>query len=121
MTNPPTCNRFKRIADIAGADDWYDAWGTAMSLHFDIAAVLDASDIDGSVTPWPFARWEYQRPPFTVPSIESMISGADLYSYGEVELAKAYFNGEITQADLIHAGDVLERYERTLRAAGKDY
>ena len=48
--------RFARIAEIAGADDWYDKWGTAMNLFFDIAEVLDMTDIEGDVTPSPFAQ-----------------------------------------------------------------
>ena len=123
--------RFSTIADIAGAEDWdYDPWGTATGLHFDIAAVLDMSDVEGDVSPEPFARWQYRRAAIAVPAIETVAAradrfsedeGADDYSYGTVELAFAYQNGDITQADLIYAGDVLSRYSRLLERAGRSY
>ena len=121
----------RRVIDVAGADDWeYDPWGTAIGLMFDVASVLDMSDIEGDITPQPFARWEYRRAPFTEQSIETVAARADDYSegewaddytYGEVSLAVAVRDGEITQADLIYAGDVLNRYTALLRLAGKDY
>jgi len=124
-------SRFERIVHIAGADDWHhDAWGTAMGMFFDVASVLDMSDIEGDVSPEPFARWQYQRAPFTVPAIETVAARADDYNegewaddytYGQVALAIAYQDGEITQADLIYAGDVLSRYTDILRRNGKDY
>jgi hypothetical protein len=121
----------RRVIDIAGADDWeYDPWGTAMGLMFDVASVLDMSDIEGDITPQPFARWEYRRAPFTVPAIETVAARADNYSegewaddhtWGEVSLAVAVRDGEITQADLIYAGDVLNRYIALLAANQRDY
>jgi hypothetical protein len=121
----------RQVIDIAGADDWeYDPWGTAIGLAFDVASVLDMSDVDGAVTPQPFARWEYRRAPFTVPAIETVAARADDYSegewaddhtYGEVSLAAAVRDGHITQADLIYAGDVLNRYTALLVANGRDY
>jgi hypothetical protein len=120
-----------RIIDITDADDWqYDRWGTAVSLHFDIASVLDMSDIEGDVSPEPFARWQYRRAPFTVPDIETVTARADDfhegewsddYSYAQVALAVAYRDGDITQADLIYAGDVLSRYTALLDRAGVSY
>jgi hypothetical protein len=123
-------SRFDRIADHAGADDWYDAWGTAVNMCFDIASVLDMSDVDGDVTPEPFARWEYRRGASTVPDLQEVASRADSfsegewaddYTYGEVCLAVALVNGDITQADLIYAGNVLSRYSALLEAAGRSY
>jgi hypothetical protein len=101
-----------------------------MGMFFDVASVLDMSDIEGDVSPEPFARWQYQRAPFTVPAIETVAARADDYNegewaddytYGQVALAIAYQDGEITQADLIYAGDVLSRYTDILRRNGKDY
>ena len=121
----------RRVIDIVGADDWeYDPWGTSMGVMFDVASVLDMSDIDGDITPEPFARWEYRRAPFTVPSIDTVAARADDYSegewaddytYGEVSLAAAVRDSHITQTDLIYAGDILNRYTALLRLNGKDY
>jgi len=124
-------SRFARIAEIAGADDWYDKWGTAMGLFFDIAEVLDMTDIAGDVTPEPFAQWQYRRSPVgAVPAIETVAARAedfsggewsDDFSYGVVSLAAAYRDGEITQDDLIYAGNVLQRYTALLELAGRSY
>jgi hypothetical protein len=124
-------SRFNNVANIAGADDWQsDPWGTTLGLHFDICAVLDASDIEGDVTPGPFARWQYSRGLASVPALETIAARAedflegewaDDYSYGTVALASALLEGDITQADLVFAGDVLERYAGLLRSAGLDY
>lgn len=111
----------KLIADHAGADDWaYDPWGTANMLAFDICAVLDAADVEGDLTPEPFARWEYRRGARSVPSLETLAS-EEGESYGEQALAQALLDGEITVANLIYAGNVLDRYTRLLAAAGRDY
>lgn len=114
-------SNLKTVADYAGADGWsYDPWGTATMLAFDICAVLNAADIEGNITREPFARWEYRPSPYvTVPSLESLATSGD--SYGEQYLAQAILAGDLTQADLIHAGNVLDRYTAILRAAGLDY
>jgi hypothetical protein len=125
-------SRFERIATVAGQDwDDYDRWGSAMSLFFSVAAVLDMTDIEGDVTPGPFARWDYNRPPYTpVPAVETVAARAeefsegeyvDDFSYAEISLAAAYVAGEVTQDDLIYAGNVLDRYTAQLRLAGADY
>ena len=123
--------RFKLIADHAGADDWYDAYGTGMMLAFDICTVLDAADIEGDVTPALFDRWQYRRgASVTVPSLETIaaraedfIEGewADDFTYGEVGLASALVSGDITVADLIYVGEVMHRYTSLLASAGRDY
>lgn len=124
-------SRFEIVADIAGAEDWeHDPYGTAVALHFDIASVLDMSDIEGDVSPEPFDRWEYRRAPFTVPAIETVAARAadfnegefsDDYSYAEIALAVAVRDGQLSQADLIFAGDVCSRYARMLDRAGRSY
>lgn len=122
-------SQFETIANIAGAEFTIDAYGSAMDLFFDVARVLDASDIEGDVSPQPFTRWQYRRAPFTVPAIETIAqhwdaNGDDMttdFTYGEVALAAAYRDGQISQSDLIYAGDVLNRYTGLLTAAGLDY
>jgi len=124
-------SRFARIAEIAGADDWYDKWGTAINLFFDMAEVLDMTDIEGDVTPGPLAQWQYRRSPVVaVPSIETVAARAedfaegewaDDYSYSVVALAVAYQDEVIFQADLVYAGNVLERYTALLELAGVSY
>lgn len=123
-------SRFDRVRDIAGADDDSDRWGWAMNLFFDVASVLDMSDIECDVTLQPFDRWQYQRAQVAVPDIETVAARADDftegeyaddYTYGEVALAVAVRDGDLTQADLIYAGDVLDRYTSLLRLAGMDY
>lgn len=112
--------RFKIVADMAGADGWYDAYGTAMGLAFDICEVLNAADIEGDVTPPLFDRWAYSPSPYVaVPSLESLAAQAD--SCGVVALAQSLLAGDITQADLIYVGDVMDRYISLLIAAGRDY
>lgn len=122
--------RFDLVANIAGADDWYSPGETARSLFFDIASVLDMSDVEGNVTPQPFAQWGYHRAPFTVPSIETVAARGDNfnegewtddYSYAQVNLAMAIRDGSLTQSDLIYAGNVLDHYTNLLRLAGRDY
>lgn len=117
-------NRFKLVADHACADGWaYDPWGTAMSMFFDIAAVLDASDIDGDITPKLFTKWAYRPSPhFTVPSLHTLAAqGDEVGASGEQSLAQAVLDGDITTDDLIYVGDVMHRYTALLRAAGRDY
>lgn len=96
-----------------------------MAAFFDIAAVLDSSDIEGDITPAAFARWDYHRGAHTIPGLETLAADIDNedsdHSYGEVSLAHALHNGHITQADLIYAGNVLDRYTALLDAAGKSY
>lgn len=112
----------KLIADHAGADDWaHDPYGTASNLAFDICEALDASDIEGDVSPAPFAAWQYQRgAAVAVPSLESLAYDSET-AYGAAGLAQALLDGDITQADLIYAGNVLDRYISLLTAAGRDY
>lgn len=123
--------RFDVIADIAGADDWqHDPFGTATGLFFPIAEVLDMSDIEGDVTLKPFARWQYHPSPLRVPALETVAARAsdfaegefaDDYSYATVMLANALESDQITQSDLIYAGDVLNKYIALLERNGKRY
>lgn len=114
-------SKFKLVADHACADDWaHDAWGTAMGIFFDIAAVLDASDIEGDITPPLFTVWDYHRGASAVPSLETL-AAEEGDSFGAQSLAQAVIDGDIVQADLAYAGNVLHRYTELLRAAGRDY
>lgn len=115
-------DRFKLVADHAGAHDWgHDPYGTGMTLAFDVAAVLDAADVAGDITPEPFARWEYGRGAATVPSLDTLASDTHGDSYGAQSLAQALLDGDITTDDLIYVGDVMDRYTRLLDAAGRSY
>lgn len=125
-------SRFQKVVRITGEDDWdHDPWGTAMGMFFSVAEVLDMSDIEGDVTPDHFSRWQHRRGfAGTVPDLETVAARADDfsegefaddYSYATVELASALVNRELTQDDLIYAGNVLDRYTELLRKAGKDY
>lgn len=113
--------RFKLVTDHAGADDWYDTYGTAMNLAFDICEVLDAADVAGDITPALFARWVYNRGAAArVPSLDTLAS-EEGDSYGAQSLAQALLDGAITTDDLIYVGDVMHRYTGLLIAAGRDY
>lgn len=113
-------SKLKTVVETAGAWDWaHDPWGTTMMLFFDIAAALDASDIEGDATPAAFTRWGYRRGAAGVPSLETLAESDE--SYGAAALAEAILADDLTQADLIYVGDVLSRYSGILKAAGRDY
>ncbi len=104
------------VADHAGIDDWkYDPWGCALSLHFAICDVLDA--IGGYE--YVLARWDYHRgavQPSTLQGLAALDDG-DPAAY----LAESVIDGSLTVESLIHAGDVLERFESLLKLNGRDY
>lgn len=124
-------SRFTRVMLASVVEiDGFDLWGSTMEMFFAVASVLDMTDIEGNVSPEPFARWQYGRAPFTIPAVETVAARADDFSEGEfaddyshaqVMLASAYVNGEVTQSDLVYAGDVLSRYTDLLRRNGRDY
>ena len=126
-------SRFERIALMAGCmdDREHDPWGETMHMFFDVASVLDMTDVEGDVTPGPFARWDYRRAPSTVPAVETVAARAEGefnegefegdYTYAQVMLAFGYVEGAVTQADLVYAGDVLHKYACLLERAGKNY
>jgi hypothetical protein len=132
-------SRFEQIMDLAAIDwDSGDPWGSAMSLFFDVAQVLHMTsevvmESDGyhDHALEAFARWDYRPSPYvSVPDIEDVVARAEHFSEGEfaddyswnvVQLASAVHSGEITQADLIYVGNVLDKYTNILRIAGKDY
>lgn len=112
----------KKVADYAGAEDWqHDPYGTAMMLFFDVAAVLDAADVAGDITPGPFAEWGYNRGACTVPDLDSLAAGDNPDSYGQRFLAGGILDGEITTDELLYVGRVLHRYVAILTAHGRDY
>lgn len=110
----------KLIADHAGAEDWrHDPYGTAVNLHFDICEVLDADSTDeGAVA---LAQWKCSRGAVARQSLESIAFYEGDSGFGAAGLAQALLDGEVTQADLIYAGNVLDRYTDLLTAAGRDY
>jgi hypothetical protein len=113
----------KLIADHADAWDWaHDPYGTAVGLAFDICEVLNAADVEGDITPEPFARWQYSPSPYVaVPSLDTLADEEDGDSYGVRALAESLRDGEITTDQLIKAGDVLDRYIDLCILAGRDY
>ena len=142
MRNPPTgdaikpfgahISRFERVAMLAGCmdDREHDPWGEAMHMFFGVASVLDMTDVEGDVTPGPFARWDYRRASaWGVPAVGDVAARAegsegewaDDYTYAQIQLAFGYVEGAITQADLVYAGDVLHKYACLLERAGKNY
>ena len=99
-------NTVRKILDHAGADDWYDAWGTALNLAFDICEVLNAT---GEDIP---SDWEYRR---------RRSSQQKPSKRSAAWLAAALRDGDITVTELIHTGHVVTRYGRLLALAGRDY
>lgn len=109
------------VLDHAGADDWHDAWGTAVNLAFDICETLDAADVAGDLTPTHFTQWGYRRgAAVAVPALETLAADSET-SYGAAGLAQALLDGDITTSDLVYVGNVMDRYTRLLDAAGRSY
>lgn len=125
--------------DLAAINwDSGDPWGSTMGMFFDVAEVLHMTsevvmESDGyhDHALEALARWDYRPSPYvSVPDVEDVASRAehfsegefaDDYSYGVIQLASAIHSGDLTQSDLIYAGNVLDRYSEVLRRAGKDY
>jgi len=114
----------QRVLDHHGGADWYDPWGSAMDLHFDICEVLDAADVAGDLTPALFAAWQYHRSPVVaVPSLDTLAAEVDdpAGGGGAAHLAVALRDGDISVADLVYTGRVMDTYCRLLELAGKSY
>jgi hypothetical protein len=99
----------KRAAlDAVRMDDYkYDPWGTCMMHWFGVANVLYSEF--GEVP----ADWEF-RPGMGAGEIDSEESP----DYQYLESLRA---GELTENDLIYAGNVLSRWSNRLKRAGRDY
>jgi hypothetical protein len=102
----------KAIKELVMFDDLrYDPWGTAMSHHFAICEVLYHDDIHVP------SEWEY-RHGMGHDQLDQDIDGEDCTAMDYVYMLS---NGTVTHDDLIHAGNVLSRYERLLEHLGRSY
>ena len=107
----------RTVADIAGIDDWeYEPWGSAMELHFAICDVLAATGGEDSA----LTRWDYHRGAIAPMTLADIVDDVE-NDYAAAALAEAVMGGFLTTADLVRAGDVLERFETLVKRAGRDY
>lgn len=114
----------KLVLDHHGGADWHDPWGSAISLHFDICEVLDAAADAADLTPALFAEWQYHRSPVVaVPSLDTLAAEVDdpAGCGGAAHLAAALRDGDISVADLVYTGRVMDTYCRLLERAGRSY
>lgn len=89
--------------------DDYDPWGSALSAHFDIAECLYRH---GAPVP---AEWEFRPSPFLQVGSE-LDEDASMFA---VDIDLLMRTGHYS--NLVHAGNVLQRYEAQLELAGKSY
>lgn len=112
MDNPVLQAMYRKDFDPSWTDGdgnpMGDPWGTAMSLWFDIC---DWLTVQGVSVP---AHWEYRPSPFLPHSIE------EHKATWESEVPPSAFE-ETSTEELIHMGNVLERYTRMLDKAGHSY
>jgi hypothetical protein len=90
--------------------DAYDAWGSALSAHFDIAECLYRN---GAQVP---EAWEFRPSPML--NVGDPLDPEDC-SYFAEQIEHMMREGQVS--NLIHAGNVLARYVHLLKLAGKDY
>ena len=104
------------VAEIAGVDDWsHDPWGAALALHFAICDVLTAAGgADDAL-----AEWGYHRGAAAPETLTEIAGGVE--DYAAAALAESLIAGALTVADLVRAGNVLQRYETLAKRAGRDY
>ena len=85
-----------------------DKWGEAMSAHFTLAYALDARTAYSYAAGRALMRWQFRDP------LNHGLSGIeDVYTRRWIS--------KVSERTLIRAGDILDRYERHLIRAGKDY
>lgn len=87
-----------------------DAWGSSMCAWFDIAHAIEHYGTDYV----PHA-WNYR---------DSMgCRGLDKHESGENDSARSLAAGILRgrESDIVRAGNVLKRYTRILKRAGRDY
>lgn len=90
--------------------DGGDAWGSALSAHFDIAECLYRN---GATVP---EAWEFWPSPFL--NVGDPLDPEDA-SYFAEQIESMMRQGQ--ERNLIHAGNVLMRYCIQLKLAGQDY
>lgn len=106
----------KEIRELIALDSGdYDQWGWANSHMFAIYDVLYAN---GEGVP---ASWEYVNPWPRDRVLEGLDASRLAEEWPGHEYLWLYDGEEITADDLRRAGEVLIRYLRLLKRAGKDY
>jgi hypothetical protein len=89
------------------AFDSYDPWGSALSAHFDIAECLYRHGV-----PVP-SEWEFS------PGLAAQQELGEDASMFAIDCDLFMSSGYVS--NLIHAGNVLQRYKAQCVLAGKDY
>lgn len=107
----------KAIKELVQQDPG-DKWGCAMGTYFALADVLYVA---GDLVP---VAWKY-RPGLTVQGYKGLddmaeCAGSEL-SYDSEHIAALLVAGEITEPDLLQAGNVLSRYTALLDKTGLSY
>jgi hypothetical protein len=98
------------VLDLFREDfDSYDAWGSVLSAHFDIAECLYRNGCDVP------EEWEFSPSPFLMPGQGPTDDDSMFYIDIDLMLRRGHYS------NLVHAGNVLMRYAAQLRLAGMDY
>ena len=90
--------------------DKYDAWGSALNALFDIAECLHRN---GAEVP---GHWEFTPSPFVVVDTEL---DAESESFFAAQIDLLMRQGHYS--NLVHAGNVLERFTHILELEGHSY
>ena len=93
--------------DCVRSDNDGDVWGTCMMHWFGVANALY---VHGAHIP---AEWEY-RPGW-------LVNESDITDWPESYYHEELALGRMTTAQLVYTGNVLMRWSRLLRHAGRDY
>jgi hypothetical protein len=90
------------VREFKDVEDWqHDPWGSAMSVWFAVCAELHMREADIP------AEWQYRAAPVDDPR--------------ERDTPWFYTCNEALTTELLTFGELLHRYARRLRAAGRDY
>lgn len=114
--------------------DGGDVWGSAMSMAWAVAEVARAAEIESNAAPVDHVEldrvpqilevsWGAAQP-MTIDEmadVEGNPEDRGDVSFETSMLAAAYRDGRVTDADLLFAARVLDRYLDIARAAGQDY
>lgn len=122
------------IDAMIDAWDGGDVWGSAMSMAWAVAEVARAAELESDAEP--IDHVELDRVPQILEVSWGMTPALSIEEMASVEenpedrgdvsfetgvLAAAYQRGDVTDADLLFAARVLDRYLDIARAAGHDY
>lgn len=105
----------RQLVDIwTTTDHRYDPWGSAIGLMFDICETL--THRDDSIGEWDVpGEWEFRHS-----SICDGTHVAEEYIYF-TELTELLDDEKVTHDDIIHFGNVLQRYCQIAEANGRSY